>query len=137
MNVMSGRPALLLTMLFALAGESPTPTAPSTLTVANRTIFTFRGISGGIAPAERMALAKGRLDETPVRGPMPTVEVRSLRLGDERADAVLVDSRYVFHVAESDLVPGAGETTAELAARAAQALRMRSPRTGSSGRSGC
>ncbi len=123
MNVMSGQPALLLTLLLALAGESTPPTAPSTLTVANRTIFTFRGISGGIAPAERMALAKARLDETPVRGPMPTVEVRSMRLGDERADAVLVGSRYVFHVAESDLVPGAGETTAELAAKAEQALR--------------
>jgi len=120
---MSGRPALLLTLVLALAGESTPPTAPSTLTFANRTIFIFRGISGGISPAERMATAKGRLDEMPARGPMPTVEVRSMRLGDERADAVFVGSRYVFHVAESDLVPGSGEKTSEIAAGAAQALR--------------
>ncbi|MGZ6141304.1 MAG: hypothetical protein ACXWLA_11540, partial [Myxococcaceae bacterium] len=71
MNVMSGGPALLLTLLLALAGESLPPTAPSTLTFANRTIFTFRGISGGISPAERMATARARLEETPVHGPMP------------------------------------------------------------------
>ncbi|MGZ3479656.1 MAG: mechanosensitive ion channel family protein [Myxococcaceae bacterium] len=123
MNVMSGGPALLLTLLLALAGESLPPTAPSTLTFANRTIFTFRGTSGGITPQERMTMAHARLEETPVRGPMPTVEVRPLRFGDERATAVLVSSRYAFHVSERDLVPGSGETTDEQAAKAAEALR--------------
>jgi len=123
MIAMTSRPALLVTMLLALAGEAPPPAASSTLYFANRQIFTFHGVSAGITPGERVATARARLDETPVRGPMPAVEVRSMNLGDERAEAVLVGSRYIFHVAESDLVPGSGETPAEIATKAAQALR--------------
>lgn len=123
MIAMTGRPALLLMLLLGLAGETPSPATPSTLTFANRNIFTFHGTSGGIPPAERMAVARARLDDTPVHGPMPAVEVRPMQLGQERAEAVFVGSRFVFHVAENDLLPGSDETTAEVAGKAAQALR--------------
>ncbi len=115
MGVTSGGPALLVTLLVALAGE--------TLTFANRDIVTLRGSSGGMSPADRVAMARTRLEETPVRGPMPSVETRSMRLGDERATAVLVGGKYIFHISEQDLVPGASETTDAQAALAAQALR--------------
>jgi small-conductance mechanosensitive channel len=123
MGALSVGPALLVTSLLTLAGETPPPPSSATLTAANRNIFTFRATSGAIAPAERMEMARLRLEDTPLRGPLPSVEVRPLTLGDERATAVLVNNRYVFHVSERDLVPGSGETTDEVATRAAQALR--------------
>jgi small-conductance mechanosensitive channel len=120
---MRGLHALVLTLSAVLADSAARePSAGATLIVANRRVFTFRVTSYGSAPAERLAAARARLDAVPLRGPVEKVEVRPLQLGKERATAILVGPRFLFHVVEGDVDAAAGETTESVAQQAAHTL---------------
>lgn len=120
MGAMSTVHALLLSVSLALAaGSEP---GPATLEVANRRVFTFRATSAGNTPAERLAMARARLEQIPTRGPTETVEVHPVQLGDERGTAVMVGPRLIFYVADGDVDRQGGETTEGIARQAAQVL---------------
>jgi small-conductance mechanosensitive channel len=120
---MSRLPVLLLSLMLAAAdGARPDREPAATLMVANRKIVTFRTTSAGNGPVERLAAARARLEQLPLRGPAEKVEIRPLQLGTEAGTAVVVGSRFVFHVTEGDVDLGAGETTESVARQAAQAL---------------
>jgi len=115
------RPLLLL-VIAASAAAAPERDPGATLVLANRKIVTFRATSAGMSPFERLFAAQERLEQVPLRGPPQPVELRPLQMGTERATAVLVGSRIVFHVAEGDVDAAAGETTDSVARQAAGAL---------------
>lgn len=119
MGAMRGLHALLLGVSLAASGPADSPV---TLEVANRRVFTFRATAGGSTPAERLANARARLEHFPLRGPVETVETRSMQVGNERGTAVLVGPRLAFVVAEGDVDSEAGETTEGVARQAAQVL---------------
>lgn len=120
MAAMRSLHALLLGLSLTLAGANPGGDA--TLEVANRKVFTFRSTSAGLSPAERLAAARTRLEQLPVRGPVEKVDIHPVQVGTERGTAVMVGPRLVFHVAEGDVDREGGETTEAIASQAAQVL---------------
>ena len=106
-----------------LAAEPATPASePFTLYLANRPIFTFRATASGISPVERLNLARSRLEAVPAREQGGEVTVRPLQLGAERASAIFLGQRFLFHVTAGDVDGAAGETVDGLAQQAAEAL---------------
>ncbi len=119
MGAMRGFQALLLGVSLAAAGAM---NPDATLEVANRKVFTFRATAAGSTPDERLANARARLEQLPLRGPVETVETRSVQVGDESGTAVMVGPRLAFVVADGDVDRLAGETTEGAARQAAQVL---------------
>jgi len=116
---MRALPALLLSLSVATAAERE---AGATLEVANRKVVTFRVPIAGNSPEERVAFARARLEQLPMRGPSEKVDVHPLQLGNERGTAVMVGARLIFAVAEGDVDLQGGETTEGVARQAAQVL---------------
>lgn len=119
MGSMRGLHALLVSISLALAAA---PGEPATLEVANRQVFVFRATSAGNTPAERLAMARSRLDQIPPRGPAEKVETHPMQLGSERGTAVMIGPHFVFAVVEGDVDLQGGETTEGIARQAAQVL---------------
>ena len=115
---MSGLQALFLGVSLAAAGAEPA----ATLEIANRKVFTFRAAAAGNGAAERLANARTRLEQLPLRGPMETVETHPVQVGNERGTAVMVGRRLAFVVVEDDVDREAGETTEGVAQQAAHVL---------------
>lgn len=107
-----------------LAAESAAPgTEPLTLYVANRPIFTFRAPASGISAVERLTVARSRLEAVPPREMGEEVTVRPLQIGSERAAAIFLGPRFLFHITPADVDAAAGESVDEVANRSADALR--------------
>jgi small-conductance mechanosensitive channel len=123
MGLMRGVPALLLCATLATAGVLAAESSPAaTLEVANRPIITFRATAGGTPPVERLANARARLEQLPLRGPLEKVETHPIQLGNERGTAVMVGPRLIFLITDGDVDREAGETTEGVARQAAQVL---------------
>jgi len=109
----------------ALAAEPAAPTAePLTLEVANRPVFTFQAAAQGIPAAERLTLARGRLESIPRQALDEEVTVRPLQIGEERAAAIFIGPRFLFHVTPADVAAAGGGSVEALAEQAATALRL-------------
>jgi small-conductance mechanosensitive channel len=109
----------------ALAAEPAGPQAePLTLEVANRPVFTFQVTAEGISPVERLTLARSRLESIPQRELEAEVTVRPLQIGQERAAAIFVGPRFLFHVTPADVAAAGGGSVEALADQTAAALRQ-------------
>src|SRR5262249_32853882 len=113
---------LLLSVAVA-AEPAATATEPLTLEVANRAVFTFQVAAQGIPAAERLTLARGRLESIPRQDLEGEVTVRPLQIGQERAAAIFLGSRFLFHVTPADAAAAGGSGVQALAEQAAAALR--------------
>jgi small-conductance mechanosensitive channel len=104
------------------AGPSAAPATPATLTIWNRPIVVFRVSVGQIAPAQRAAAAVRRFDAMPedVRGE----EVRALpaAVGHLQGISLVARDTILFGILEGDVDPTAGETLAQVSARARDQL---------------
>jgi small-conductance mechanosensitive channel len=117
---------LLVGLAAAASGAPPAadPDAlpPAELGFANRPIVTFRVRLAGADPAERVAVARQRLEALQREELAAGVTTRAVILGRESGTAVMVGDRLAFVIAEGDANLLAGETQREVAAAAERRL---------------
>lgn len=93
---------------------------PAELKVANRGIVTFRAGFFGASPADRVAAIEERIEMLIARGGPMKLSTREI----EGGYAVLMDGNLVFRVLDADVHSEIGETAGDVAARAADRLRL-------------
>jgi small-conductance mechanosensitive channel len=102
------------------AGEGVVGARPAELKVANREIVTLRAGFFGASPADRVEAIGERIEMLIARGGPMEVSTREI----EGGYAVLMDGDLVFRVLDADAQAEIGETAADVAARAADSLRL-------------
>jgi len=94
----------------------------ASLTVANRSIVTFRVAFNGADPAGRVARALARMEAAEERGLREAVVLVPVVVEGQRAVGLRVADLVLFHVAEGDLDSGAGQGLDEVARAARDRL---------------
>ena len=115
-------PILSAALVALLAGSGSPPSLAATLVVANRDVMTFRATVAGSAPAERVHEAIQRIDAMPAAALDEPVTAQPGSIGDEHGFVVRIGRKVAFTIADGDRDPVADQSTAQLAAAAADRL---------------
>jgi small-conductance mechanosensitive channel len=95
---------------------------PAVLEIWNRPIATFRAPVGGVAPEQRAANARDRIDALPRGSEEADLSIHPGRVGTDEGLMLAVGGRVVFGLVSGDLDPESATTLPQAAAAAGKRL---------------